>query len=87
MNFPLPSAPIAKPFRPIQPVLRLFCEVDVSYPPIFAEFDPELHPVGYALALELLGEDTRLAQTADRSVIPSNNTTDQFGWEFNFEAA
>jgi hypothetical protein len=58
----------------------------VSYPPIFLEFDPELHPVGYALALELLGEDAA-ARTPDQSAIPENYATDQFGWEFNFEAA
>jgi hypothetical protein len=59
----------------------------VSYPPIFPEFDPELHPVGYALALELLGEEASAARTADRSAIPENPATDRFGWEFSFEAA
>ena len=86
MNFLLPGTPpLAFSGQPGQWHV-LSCEVDVSYPPIFPEFDPELHPVGYALALELLGEDTAAA-TADRSTIPVHPATDRFGWEFSFEAA
>jgi hypothetical protein len=60
----------------------------VSYPPIFPEFDPELNPVGYALALELLGAAAETAATTtDRSAIRARNAIDRFGWEFGFEAA
>jgi hypothetical protein len=87
MDFLLPGTPPREPLRPAGQWHVLFCEVDVRYPPIFSEFDPELHPVGYALAMELLGEDPVAARTADRSARPDNHATDQFGWEFNFEAA
>ena len=63
------------------------CEVDVGYSSIFPESDAEVHPVGYALALELLGAGTRTASTADRLVIPQKMLSTTFGREFDFEAA
>jgi hypothetical protein len=54
----------------------------VEYAPIFPEFDPELHPIGYALAVELLEDDAGAARTADRSAIQAKGEVDRFGWEF-----
>lgn len=55
--------------------------------PIFPEFDPELHPVGYALAIESLGEGIGEANATDRSAIPAKSAVDRFGWEFGFAVA
>jgi hypothetical protein len=48
------------------------------------EFDPELHPIGYALAREMPDE------SAIDSVVewqaPSPQVRDRFGWEYNTAA-
>ena len=54
--------------------------------PHFAEFDPDLHPVGYALAIELLA-DSEASQAVDRQEPPVDDTGDRFGWELNIPAA
>ena len=62
------------------------CEADVDYAPILPEFDPDLNPLGYALALELFGKSTPSSST-ELSTIAPEGEVDRFGWEFDFEAA
>jgi hypothetical protein len=58
----------------------------VDYAPILPEFDPDLNPLGYALALELFGKSTPSSST-ELSTIAPEGEVDRFGWEFDFEAA
>lgn len=53
----------------------------------FLDFNPQLHPLGYALAVELLGEGACGTLTADQLTTPPQRTIDRFGWEFDSEAA
>jgi hypothetical protein len=58
----------------------------VDYAPILPEFDPDLNPLGSALALELFGKSAPTA-SADRPTIAPIGEVDRFGWEFDSEAA
>jgi hypothetical protein len=56
---------------------------------ILPEFDPELQPIGYTLALEFLG-DGAVGANADspggRFLTTSTRVCDRFGWEFDTAA-
>ncbi len=56
---------------------------------ILPEFDPELQPIGYTLALEFLG-DAATGANADspgrRLLGTSTPVCDRFGWEFHTAA-
>ena len=54
---------------------------------IFLEFDPDLHPLGHALAIELLDESSYVAPGAGRSKILPGHADSRFGWEFDIRAA
>ena len=54
-------------------------------PPLL-EFDPYLHPLGYALAIELLGTSNAV-QPTDQTMITSGDPVDKFGWELKASAA
>ena len=49
------------------------------------EFDPQLHPIGYALAREIPDESAVDAVVAWRAA-PSPQVWDRFGWEYNTAA-
>ncbi len=51
-----------------------------------AEFDSQLHPIGYALAREMLGESAVDAVAEVRRTAPSPQVRDLFGWEYNTAA-
>ena len=50
------------------------------------EFDPQLHPIGYALASEMPDESAVDAVAAGRRAAPSPQVRDRFGWEYNAAA-
>ena len=53
------------------------------------EFDPELQPIGYTLALEFLGDGTMGADADSpgrRFLATSIPVCDRFGWEFDTAA-
>ena len=54
---------------------------------IFLEFDPDLHPLGHALAIELLNESSYVAPVDSRSQILPGHADSRFGWEFATRAA
>jgi len=54
---------------------------------ILPEFDPELHPIGYALARYLLGESAREDRSHGGEAAMSTRAFDRFGWEFDIAAA
>ena len=54
-------------------------------PPLL-EFDPHLHPLGYALAIELLGTSNAV-QSTDQTTITNGDPVDKFGWELKAPAA
>ena len=54
---------------------------------IFLEFDPDLHPLGHALAIELLDESSYVAPGVGRTKILPDHADSRFGWEFNIRAA
>jgi hypothetical protein len=58
----------------------------VDYPPTLPDFDPDLHPLGYALALELSTKSSP-AIPSDHSEETPKGAVDRFGWEFDSEAA
>jgi hypothetical protein len=49
------------------------------------EFDPQLHPIGYALAREIPDESAVDTVVAWRAA-PSPQVWDRFGWEYNTAA-
>ena len=53
---------------------------------IVPEFDPELHPIGFNLALEFLGEGESGASSDGRFLATSTHVFDRFGWEFDTAA-
>jgi hypothetical protein len=52
---------------------------------IVPEFDPELQPIGYALALEFLEVETS-GGSSDRMRAAVTPASDRFGWEFDAAA-
>ena len=52
---------------------------------IVPEFDPELQPIGYALALEFL-EVGAFGDSSDRMRAAVTPGSDRFGWEFDAAA-
>ena len=54
--------------------------------PALLEFDPHLHPLGYALAIELLGTSNAV-QPTDHNAITNGDPVDKFGWELKAPAA
>ena len=46
---------------------------------LFSEFDPYLHPLGYTLAIELLGTSNAV-QSTDQATITNGDPVDKFGW-------
>ena len=50
------------------------------------EFDPYLHPLGYTLAIELLGTSNAV-QSTDQATITNGDPVDKFGWELKAPAA
>jgi hypothetical protein len=54
---------------------------------VFRKFDPQLHPLGHALAIELYGEAACEPSVEDNSGPPPRISADRFGWEFDSEAA
>jgi hypothetical protein len=54
---------------------------------IFLQFDPDLHPLGHALAIELLDESPYTAPGVGRSKILPGHADNRFGWEFDIRAA
>ena len=56
-----------------------FCEVEVNHTLIVPEFDPELQPIGYTLALEFLGEGGYADSSEERVLTTSAHVVDRFG--------
>ena len=52
---------------------------------IVPEFDPELQPIGYALALEFL-EIATSGDSSERMLAAATPVSDRFGWEFDIAA-
>ncbi len=52
----------------------------------FSEFDPELHPIGYALAREMPVDSAAHTVAENRRATPSAQVRDRFGWEYNTAA-
>jgi hypothetical protein len=52
----------------------------------FSEFDPELHPIGYALAREMPADSAVDTAAESRRATPSPQVRDRFGWEYNTAA-
>ena len=52
---------------------------------IAPEFDPELQPIGYALALEFL-EVGGFGDSSERMLTAAAPVSDRFGWEFDTAA-
>ena len=50
------------------------------------EFDPQLHPIGYALAREIPDENAVDAAVEPRRSAPPPREKDRFGWEYNTAA-
>ena len=50
----------------------------------FPEFDPQLNPIGYALAFELHGDSAADSIVEDRSA--DDERVDRFGWEYDAAA-
>jgi hypothetical protein len=48
---------------------------------IVPEFDPELQPIGYTLALEFL-EVAAVEDSSERILAAPTPASDRFGWEF-----
>ncbi len=53
---------------------------------IVPEFDPELQPIGYTLALELLERRRVRGLVGRRMLATSTPDIDRFGWEFDTAA-
>jgi hypothetical protein len=67
-------------------VVQVFsCEVEVNRTLIVSEFDPELQPIGYALALELPGVSA-FGGSSERMLTAVRPASDRFGWEFDTAA-
>jgi hypothetical protein len=88
-----PRSYLPHPFAPCLPALTSpwkaglhSCEVEVNHTLIVPEFDPELQPIGYTLALELLGEGAYGAPSDGRFLATSTHDFDRFGWEFDTAA-
>jgi hypothetical protein len=62
----------------------VFCEVEVNFQPTLPEFDPQLNPIGYALAFELHGDSALNAIAEGR--LTDGEEIDRFGWEYNTAA-
>ena len=54
---------------------------------IHLEFDPDLHPLGHALAIELLDESSYVTPGVGRPKQLPGYTDSRFGWEFDIRAA
>jgi hypothetical protein len=52
---------------------------------IVPEFDPELQPIGYSLALEFL-EVGAFGDSSERMLTAASPASDRFGWEFDAAA-
>ena len=52
---------------------------------IVPEFDPEVQPIGYTLALEFL-EVGAFGDSSARMVAAATPASDRFGWEFDTAA-
>ena len=52
---------------------------------IVPEFDPELQPIGYTLALEFL-EVGAFGDSSERMLATATPASDRFGWEFDTAA-
>ena len=52
---------------------------------IVPEFDPELQPIGYTLALEFL-EVGAFGDSSARMLAAATPASDRFGWEFDTAA-
>ena len=52
---------------------------------IVPEFDPDLQPIGYALALEFL-EVGAFGDSSERMLAAVTPASDRFGWEFDAAA-
>ena len=52
---------------------------------IVPEFDPELQPIGYTLALEFLEVDA-FGDSPERMPAAAKPASDRFGWEFDTAA-
>jgi hypothetical protein len=50
------------------------------------EFDPQLHPIGYALASAMPDESAVDAVVEWQRATPSPQARDRFGWEYNTAA-
>jgi hypothetical protein len=50
------------------------------------EFDPQLHPIGYALVSAMPDESAVDAVVEWQQVTPSPQVRDRFGWEYNTAA-
>ena len=64
----------------------VFCEVEMNCEFVLPEFDPQLHPIGYALARAMPDESTVDAVVERRRATPSPQVRDRFGWEYNTAA-
>jgi hypothetical protein len=50
------------------------------------EFDPQLHPIGYALARAMPAESAVDGVVESQRATPSPQVRDRFGWEYNTAA-
>ena len=62
----------------------VFCEVEVNFQATLPQFDPQLNPIGYALAFELHGDSALNAIAEGR--LTDGEEIDRFGWEYNTAA-
>ena len=56
----------------------------MNFQPTLPEFDPQLNPIGYALAFELHGDSALNAIAEGR--LTDGEEIDRFGWEYNTAA-
>jgi hypothetical protein len=59
--------------------------VEVNRTLIVPEFDPELQPIGYTIALEFL-EASAFGDSSERMLAAATPVFDRFGWEFDTAA-
>jgi len=53
---------------------------------VLPEFDPQLHPIGYALAHAMPDESVVDTVVERQQATPSAQVRDRFGWEYNTAA-
>jgi hypothetical protein len=58
----------------------------MNYEFVLPEFDPQLHPIGYALARAMPGESAVDTMVERPRATPSPQVRDRFGWEYNTAA-